>query len=823
MNKKIDYLDFVDFDNNRNNSNSNLLLDLFAIVMRNRWWFVLSVALSLCISVMWVWRTPKIYSRTATILIKSEGSESSSIVETVGLQTGMYLKSDYINDEIGLLKSTRLMSEVVHRLDLDVDYSTKRGFKVVSLYTATPFVLNQSHMTVLSYSFAATMLNRNEVEISDIRSGDVKFDEEYITTIGSEIHTVIGDISLASTLFLDDSYIGKPVYISVYIPEEIAKMYKNKLDVNLLVDQSNLIAISTTDENIKRAEDVINTLIAVYQDDIIDDKNKVLDNTTEFIDERLAIIKQELHDIDAEIENYKKTNRLTDISSESNLYLQSSSRLDNEGLSVENQLNMAEYMRSYLVNNNNISELIPVNVGVSDAGLTKLIGEYNVLLTERNNLLVNSSVNNPLVIDLQNTITPMRASILKSVDNLIAGLKIQAENFRKKEIETSIKIIDVPTQQKYIISVQREQKIKEELYLFLLNKREGSELRRTITESNSQIVDKAQGPSSPIAPNKKKIALLAIVIGLMIPSAWLYLVSLFDVNVKSINDLKGVITIPLLGEVPAAKEIESNGVAVLDGSRNVISERLKIVRDNINFMSKGDGDKSKGKVIQLTSFNPGSGKTFLAINLAKSISFADSKVVVVDLDLRRASLSKRSGFGVKTTGISQYLSGNVDNFSDIIRPFDSGIDAWVNFMQRDRKDVDIITSGAIPPNPAELLEGERLPKLIDYLRENYDFVIIDNPPFAIVVDAAICARLCDQTIYVIRSNKFDKRQLPELQALYESGKVNNMSVLVNSVDFNNIGYGYGYGYGSSYGYGYSYNYEYGAEEEKPFYKRLFRL
>lgn len=800
MNKRIDNFDFIDF-NDYNQSDTNLLLDLYALVLRKMKWFVLSVVLALSIGVYWVWTTPKTYSRTATILIQPEGTESSSVVESIGLQTGMYLKSDYINDEVGLLQSTRLMEQVVERLNLNINYRTKRGFKLVSLYTSTPFVINVvSNASNVSFTLSATMINDNEVKISDIVCGDVEFTQEYVARFGEEVSTVVGNISLSPTLLLNETFINVPVLISVNTTYNVANAYRARLSVGQIVEQSNLINVSIVDENVNRAEDVINTLIKVYQDDIIDDKNKVLENTTAFIDSRLLIIRQELEDIDAEIEEYKKTNKLTDISSASNLYLQSSSRLDTEGLGVENQLNMAEYMRTYLTDNANISELIPVNVGVSDAGLTRLISEYNALLTERNNLLVNSSEKNPLVIDLQNMLSPMRISILKSVDNLIAGLKIQAENFRRKELETSTKIIDVPTQQKYIVSIQREQKIKEELYLFLLNKREGSELRRIITESNSRVVDSAQGPAGPIAPNKKKVVLMALVIGVFIPCAWLYISGLFDVTIKSNRDLKGSVTVPLLGEIPLSKNVAKNGLVVSEQNKGALEERLKIIRDNINFMSKGD--KSKGRVIQLTSFDPGSGKTFLAINLAKSIRELGAKVIVLDMDLRRASLTKRSGFGTNEVGVSQYLSGDIST-SDIIRKYELG-----------GLDIDFVSSGALPPNPAELLEGEKPAQLLEQLRANYDYVIMDNPPYSIVVDAAICSRLSDQTIFILRSKLFDKRRLPELQALYDSEKIDGMSVIVNAVDYKNVHYGYGYGY--------EYDYSYIEQENKSFFKKLFR-
>ena len=793
MANKIDDFDFIDFNDSSSADSSNIIVELFELLMYYKWYFVISVFLTVSLGVYYVWSTPKTYSSSATILIKPDDGNAQSINQTMELQRTFYTQNNYINNEIGILRSRPIMEKVVEKLKLDVTYKADMGFKTVDIYRSTPITV-EFHNTLPTQSVNLEIIPINlnkDIRIS-ILTSDTDTEKQYTVNFGDTITLpIIGEIIVSPTLYMDSSDIDKSIYVSKHNSKVIANSLIGRLNISP-TEMSDLITLSLSDGNVHKATDVINTLIDVYQEDAINDKNLVLENTSEFVDKRLVIIEEELDKIDAEIEIYKRTNKLTDITSESSMYLQSTSRLENEELSIENQLSMALFMQEYLNDKNNISELIPANIGIADAGVESQIAEYNTLLTERNKFLGNSSMNNPLVIDIQNSLVPMRASISKSVDNLIASLNIKSKIFEEREKENINRRTSVPTQQKYIISIERAQKTKEELYVFLLNKKEGAELRRAATESNCKIINAALGSSSPIAPNKNQIVLICIVLGLVIPSAFIYGKSLLNNNITNSRELKNLTNIPFLGELPLTKEMDNYDIAIKEDSRNAISEAIKILRDNVEFITPCNN--KQGSVIQITSLNPHSGKTFIATNLAISIVLGGAKTIVLDLDLRRARISKTSSIGIKKNGLSQYLSGKIDDHKKLIYKYTN-----------EELSFDIMPSGALPPNPAELIKSKRLATLIDELRKTYDYIILDNPPYSVVADAAICTRLSDQSIFIVRSKLFDKRLLPDLQTLYDSNKIKNMSIILNAVEHKNRHYKYGYGY----------------EEEirKPFYKK----
>lgn len=757
-----------------------LLADLLAIFRQNKLWYILSLVAMLALGFLYIKCTPPVYKRMATVLV-SDDSASGGMSEVAAFQEFFNSGTSSVHNQIGLFESKSFMAEVVERLGLDISYSLDEPFRPQNLYGISPVEVKFVDLAPSQkLEFSVIMLDYQTVAIEDLEAGDLKIEGRFELAMGEILETPVGGIVVLPTAFMSDDYLAETIIVERRAPRAVTTEYNNKLKVALFDNMSTLINLSIEDESIARAEDILNTLIEVYQDYAVEDKNLVLAGTMRFVDERLAIIEADLREVDAQIESFKKDNGLTDIASESNMYLASYSRLDEQGLNVENQLSIAEFMRSYLADEQRIDELIPANIGLSDAGLQAQIADYNALVMQRNRLRENSSSSNPLVVELTVSIAFLREAIAEAVENLIASLTIQAAAFEARAIANSSRIADVPTQQKYVVSIQRQQKIKEELYLYLLNKREESQLQQSVNQSNCRIVDAAHGADLPVAPNQAKVLIVCLVFGFAVPSSLLYMQSVFDTSVTTRSDIKGAVSIPFLGDIPLDKKVGANNILVRSGSRDATSEAFKIVRHNIDFMV--GTPLSRGRIIQLTSFNSGSGKTFVTTNLAASIALGGSRVVVVDLDIRKASLTKKLSLGSHQIGASQYLSGQLDDLEQIIHPIGEGAA------------FDLVPSGALPPNPVELLKGERLAQLLDGLSGRYDYVLVDNPPYAAVVDASICARACDQTIYIIRSGLFDKRLLPELEDLYNSQQLNHMGLLLNGVDYAKINYGYGYGY-----------------------------
>lgn len=784
-----DEMNFIGLEE-RTERDGTSLAELFSMILFHRKWFILSILLCGLIGLLYMRSTPETFQCTATVLVKDE-KKGGRIGESAVFQDLFYSIETSVDNEIGVFKSKRLMYDVAKRLRLDVSYKIRDGLRNRELYNSTPIIVEFPDIDPLcSLSMTATLLDDFQVELKNIKWGKEEDDEVRMIKPGDTLQTPVGDMVITIAPLIEKDYIGKAIQITKSSLKAVSDSYNTRIIVEESNKQSSLINLSLNDVNIKRAEDVINTLIEEYKNDAIEDKNQVLVNTANFINERLVIIESELADVDSQIEQYKRDNQLTDITSESALYLQNSSRLDTEELSVENQLNMAEYMKQYLQDNSKLTDPIPASIGIVDQGIQNQIAEYNSIFTQRNKLLANSSVNNPLVREMNNILATMRLSISKAVDNLIAGLKIQTENMRRKEQKNRGKISTVPMQQKYVTSIERQQKIKEELYLYLLNKKEENELQATIVESNCRIVDPADGLNTPVAPQKMKVFIITLFTGVLIPILWLYIRSLLNTTIYTKKELKDLVNIPFLGEIPLKKDKAERDIVVKEGCNEPICEAFKIVQTNMNFMDMEH--KEGAKVILVTSTNPKAGKTFVTTNLAKSMTLGNEKVVILDLDLRKGSMTHRLKLGNKRPGISDYLGGMEDNILDLIYTF--------NGNER----LNVLTSGTIPPNPVELLKSERFDNMITELRGKYDYILLDTPPFGVVVDTLLCARAADHTIYVIRSGLLDKRALPDIQELYDSGKMNKMSLLLNGINVDKIvSYGrYGYGYGG-HGYGYS--------------------
>ena len=489
--------------------------------------------------------------------------------------------------------------------------------------------------------------------------------------------------------------------------ENTTQNYRQRLKVALANKFATIITLSIDDESTLRAEDLLNTLIAVYNEDAISDKNQITVNTSNFINDRLIIIEKELGSVDANIETFKRQHQLTDITSETGMYLQSSSRYQQEGLNLENQLSVAKFIREYLVDPTKSGDLIPANTGISDASVEGQISEYNEILLKRDKFVAGSSNKNPIVMDLNNSLSAMRSTIVRSIDNLIMSLNIKLKNIREQERQTFQRIEAVPTQQKYVLTVERQQKIKEELYLYLLNKREENALSQAITESNARIIDPATGSSNPIAPKGMMVMLAAGVIGLAIPMGILWMMSILDTKVRSRKQIEDSVTVPYLGDVPkrADGDNASGDIVITENSRDSVSEAFRIIRTNMDFMQvKSD----KMQIIMFTSFNPGAGKTFVSTNLAMSIAMADKKVVIVDADIRKATLNNVFSKTTARMGLTNYLSGKTNNIDELIGKCD----------ESDK--LDIVFAGPIPPNPAELLLGDRFEKLVAELKKRYN-------------------------------------------------------------------------------------------------------
>lgn len=776
------------------------LPELWHLLQSNWYWFLISLVISLGAAFIYLLKTPAVYVRQASIVIKDQAQNNRGFSGTDLADFDFFSSNVNIENEILTLKAEATMAEVVNKLKLNTAYYTRKGLKNIDLYRTSPIqVLFSSNDPNLGLSCSVEILPDNQVRLSQFSSSaDTGIIEtEAITgTMLNPIITPIDTIWIIPTVTFSKEWLHTSINIIKTPVHTTAKNFATALQVELAEKKSTFINLSIQDVSTRRADDVLNTLIQVYNDNWIKDKNLIAISTSAFINERLKVIEHELGDVDDNISDFKSKNLLPDIAKASDLYMQQSTENDKHLLALSGQLAIAGYIRQYMNDPVHNWQLLPSNSGIENLNIEKQISEYNALILQRSKLINNSSERNPLLVNLNESITAMRNAIIHSMDNLIVTLKMQMDNLQHSEKQTTERIASSPDKAKYLLSVERQQKVKEALYLYLLQKREENELSQAFTAYNTRIVNPPYGDPEPASPRNKKVLLIAFAIGLLLPFGILYLLSSLNTTVRGRKDLEKL-TLPFAGEIPYAgrkkryltfkkQETEPATVVVKEKNRNIINEAFRVVRTNMDFMRVQTGET---QVTMFTSFNPGSGKTFISINLAVSMAIKGKKAVVIDLDMRKASLS--AYINSPSRGISGYLSGQIQDYNEII------------YKGELHPLLDIIPVGTLPPNPAELLLENRLENLLHELRQSYDYIFIDCPPVALVADASIIGKFADLTVFVVRCRLMDRRMLPDIEALYQEHKFKSMALILNGTFYSSARYGY-HKYGYSYGYGEGY-------------------
>lgn len=773
--------------------------DLMYLCLAKWYWFVISLAILLGFAVLHLLTTPPVYTRSASLLIK-EDSKGNSLSNSAGVlgDLDLFQTNTNVNNEMQSLQSPAVMYDVVKRLHLDINYTANGTFYKQVLYGQTcPYEVEffdlqdneGASLTILPAS------GNKGVELTGFVRGEEKSDQSVKALFNDTVSTPVGKLLIKPMTGAETC--KEPVYVSRSGLQSATAAYSSKLNVSLNDEKSTVINLSLEDVCIQRAEDVLNTLIAVYNENWVKDKNQIAVSTSMFINERLGVIEQELGHVDENISSYKSENLLPDVQAAASMYMTQSSETSSQILALNTQLAMTRYVRNYLTGGNSRNQLLPANSGIESSGIEKQIADYNALQLQRNNLVANSSESNPLVVDMDQSLQNMRRAIISSIDNHITTLNTQLRALQQSEKQTTARIAANPTQGKYLLSVERQQKVKEALYLFLLQKREENELSQAFTAYNTRVIMPPTGSMVPTAPNKKKFLLIAFALGLFIPVGVIFAREQLNTKVRGRKDLESL-SMPFAGEIPLTggkkgkrkenKEETANTVMIKQGSRDIINEAFRVLRTNLEFMLDA-GNTGKADVILFTSFNPGSGKTFLAINTAASFSLKGKKVLVIDGDLRRGSLSHYLHSHVK--GLSDYLGKREENPQTLLQEMPG------------YPGLHILPVGTIPPNPTELLAEPRLSTLIEQMRAEYDYIFIDCPPIEIVADTQIIEKLADRTLFVVRAGLLERDMLPELQRAYQEKRFKNMALILNGTEGggNRYGYRYGYKYGYHYGYG----------------------
>lgn len=755
------------------------------------WWFLLSVLL--CVGCGWYYqqKQQRIFQRQAVMLIEDADASSvgggastsrsskrnamNTLLELNGVSVG-----DNLKNEIFILSSKRLMLRVVEKLHLDIDYTIEAGLHIKSLYgdKELPFeVLFQSKCKGKALqTFKVTKKDANTVTLKGLHDKEGNELPDKDVQLGQMVQTPYGQLCVVRGQQFG-AWTDETITVSRMSIKNAATRFIGELAVSEYDKETSLIVLNCSDNNVERADHILACLYDTYKEDVVDNKNRVAQNTARFIDERIQIIGRELSSVENQLASFKKRNKLVDFTQSSQIVLNATNDARQQSLQLETQLNVARYLSDYLHSHSNNHDLIPA-LNMQDASFNTQIGKYNDVMNQRNQMVANSSDKQAIVAELDRQLAQMRQTIASSLKSYVNSIELRLRDAQANESALTGQVSGAPDQEKKGLDIQRQQSLKEALYTYLLNKREEVALQQAINEANVRLVEGPIGGEAPIKPKSAMIMLVALIIGLAIPTAIFWIKRMLDVTVHGRKDIEEATTIPVLGEVPIDKDFNGDNTLISSlASDSPMVEAFRILRFALGYM------RQNPKVLVSTSTTPGQGKSFVTRNMAIILAMAGKKVVVIDADIRKRTLSAAFRH---TIGLTAYLSDDYTQVGDIIKK--DGIS----------KGVDFIPAGHMPPNPSELLMSNRLDELVKRLRSEYDYVLFDTTPMLSVADANIVNRVADSTIFVIRVGVQERAFLPELEHMYQDRRFKSLSIVLNGVDPERGYHGYGYGYGYAY-------------------------
>ncbi|TPN89102.1 GumC family protein [Aquimarina algicola] len=759
------------------------LRELLVRYLKKWYWFALSIIVFMSLAYLKVRYTIPQYNVSSTIMISQDDNISESELSAfkdLGLLDDTQSK---IENEIQILKSRTLLTNVVNKLKLNVRYFSEGRILEVENYPKSLIEIN----FLADDSIVHTKSNTFHVKIdSETSFSFLNSKKEVLEThsFGKTVSSNLGDIVITPNVEDIDANIGKIIKITVTPVKFVAENYRNRLGISAS-KSSSIVRISLNDPVKEKAKDIINSLVEEYNKFTIESKKQTSARTADFINERLNLISSDLSDVDDEAAGYKsKFGLASDVATQAQQFSDLDSRNVQETAQLNTQINLIESMRRFVLSQDGKYDLVPANLGFDDSNITTTVTRYNTLILQRQRLLKTSSTQNPVVVNIDQQIDGLRQVLIGSLNSLKSSIRIRLKSLRTQDQYFSGKLYSAPIRQKDLREIEREQTIKEQLYLYLLQKREEAEITSHITLSNTRVIDKASTLGSyPVSPNRRVIFAGAFFLGFIIPFMIIYTSDLLNLKINSREDLEKALTMPIIGVIPKVKV--KNKIVVSQTERSGVAEAFRILRTNLDFLMAGM-KKDESRVVFVTSTIAGEGKTFISSNLAKTLSISGKKVAYLGTDLRDPKFHKffELSNGIDTKGLTNFIMNRDLEPEDIIYT-DKGEDPF-----------DIIPSGSIPPNPAELLMQERVEELFEFLKTKYDYIVVDTAPVSLVTDTLLLSKYADLCIYIVRENYTEKTILQVPENFYREKRLPNIAVLLNASDTKSgSGYGYGYGYG----------------------------
>ncbi|HET8885497.1 MAG TPA: polysaccharide biosynthesis tyrosine autokinase [Salinimicrobium sp.] len=749
-------------------------------------WLVLGVLLGGTLAYLYNrYSIPKYKSEASMMIVKEQENSVMNALPSGGGGSILTMGQENLGNQIETLRSKQLVGTVVSELNHNISYYMEGNLITVEAYRESPlyldFITPDSIVHLASEKFLVTPETETSFVLSEENSGY------------SEVHELGETITLDGLkfkVFPRKGFKGTfgeshPIIVKISPLRQVANNYISRLEITKKGGAEDILSLALVGENNRKSEDFLNALMLQFNEEGVENKREVAENTASFIQERLEIISTELDSVEGGMAEFKRKNEIMDVASGAMEFQTISSQAEQEIFKLETQLVLIESVEDML-NRQGDYELLPADVGIEEGGISGLINTYNTLVLERNAYLSNSTEKNPFIQTLTAELDSLKENLQDNIESTTQSIKIRLKELNQRERSAEGVFSTFPGMERGIRSIERQQQIKEQLYLFLLQRREEAAISSAATVSVARIIDPAFTNGSPVGPQPWMILAGGIIIGFLIPVIVIFIKNMLDTKVHHKDDLQPLIKhVPFLGDIPQIEKGQNDVIQRND--RTVLAESFRILRTNLNYLLKGRG-KTDNKIIFVTSTIKGEGKTFVAYNLARTLASPNKKVIIIGADIRNPQLHRYAeGLG-GFLGLSEFIHDESVTVADII-----------NVKKEDQIPVDVISSGRIPPNPGELFMNNRMQELLNELKINYDYIIVDTAPTMLVTDTLLISQLADTTIYVTRAGITEKGVLSYVRELYEEEKLKGMAVVINDVDYSKFGYAAKYGY--TYGYG----------------------